>query len=136
MSILTLLRKLPAAFLAPLMLLAGLSFARQSFTCVYDGVTRAKCCCPAAALERVPDHPQLERGSCCDVDVVAYAAPSSTATDRIASVSPPPCVVVARTSSFAAPAIEIETFAPAFTRRGPRSTAGPPLYLKHRSLLL
>ena len=134
MIVRALLIRLPALLLAPLLVLAALSVSGARFTCKVTGVARATCCCAASAFDPPSSTPRVQRDACCDVDVIAHVAPTSSAGERA------PVAVAATwstvTAAALAPPVVVAQAVVARPVDGPRSTAGPPLYVRHRAFLL
>ena len=67
------LRSRPASWILLLATVLPFAFAQVAsagalYRCVYDGVARTSCCCPAKPAEAPVSHPTASKSCCCDVE--------------------------------------------------------------------
>lgn len=114
-------------------LLASVSgFARVVYVCRMSGhVATSRCC--AAAKKTPSKAPALRRADCCEAKALAFGERLASGTAELPEIAPP---ALAAASPMLVPpallALQIG-FAPPRSR-GPPDT-GPPLYIKHCTLL-
>jgi hypothetical protein len=89
MSAATLIRRLTAAVLVPVVVLVGLATAQAFYRCAMDKVLRTSCCCPTAHRTRPTNTPQL-KAVCCAVEKAAHVdVPQARLADDDASAPQP-----------------------------------------------
>lgn len=119
----------------PLVVLAGVSSSEQVLLCRMDGYTRS-CCCPHEA--RTSSDVAFERPSCCQ-GVDSSIAPAPTAEQRQTQTlaKHQATQLVVHLPSTAMPASELaDAIFGAPRADGPRRATGPPIYIRHRALLI
>ncbi len=132
-------RRLLAALLPALVVLAGIASSDGFLLCRMQGYTRA-CCCPHETARATPQScPALAAPSCCDaVTSLVESLPPADQRDAQRSLLKSPQLAVAIPQ---APCV-IATSATSFVPRllvldaTPRATTGPPLFIRHQALLI
>jgi hypothetical protein len=131
-------RRLAALFVAVVTLLSTTAFGRVLYECRMSGLVASKCCCAAEGSggrleEDRSRQPELERDGCCKLTADDAGRVPSTAGPESLQVLP---AAVAEKLWFAwglEAAVDQQACAVANARGPPAS--GPPLFLRHCSLL-
>jgi hypothetical protein len=107
-------------------------FARVVYVCRMSGRVGAACCC--AAQKHTPSKaPALRRADCCEAKAIAGGERLASGTAELPAVAPPAlAVVLPALLPPRLPALKVGFPPP--RSRGPPDT-GPPLYIKHCTLL-
>jgi hypothetical protein len=129
-------RRLAAAVILPLMLLASVAQAGVLYRCRVDGKTRHACCCPAKhqAERPAPIGPAARRAPCCDT-----AAGASVSLDPVVT-APDASDLTALVSAAVVVSPIVLPAPPVAEPPSPRANApprlGPPLLLVKSSRLI
>lgn len=127
-------RRLATALLLPLVIVAGIASSSDLLRCRMDGVTRSACCCPhdVSAANTLA----FQKPSCCDgvKTVVDAASPAEQRQTQQHVTHPVMFAVAVSTAAIARPRDRVVPRAR--LHDGPRTTTGPPLFIRHRALLI
>jgi hypothetical protein len=122
------IRRVAAAALVPLLLVASVANAAALYRCRMDGTVRRSCCCPPDDSEAVTQ--TVSQANCCDVQMVPRRqAPASTEARGIAIA---PVIFAILHSIDVAPPCVAHRFARTERPRG----LGPPLIAVKSSRLI
>lgn len=126
-------KRLATALLVPFFALAGLGSSGELLLCDMQGYTKA-CCCKHEASDSTTT--AVNRPSCC-TPVPTVDAPVQTADQRLPSqIAAPVVLVVSRIDAYVVPGRHVAFVPIIAVDDAPVSTQGPPLFIKHRALLI
>lgn len=122
------IRRVAAASIIPLLLVAGVANAAALYRCRMDGTVRRSCCCPPD--EDQVQGPTMSQQNCCDVQMVpGRQAPAST--EARSTVAAPVVFAILHSIDVAPPTVG-HRFAATERPRG----LGPPLIAVKSSRLI